>query len=605
MCGISGAIGDNSRAEIERSLDSLSRRGPDSKSSITFDNGLTLGATRLAMTDPHPRSNQPFCNLNTSNALVFNGEIYNFQDIRNKLERLGISFHTKSDTEVVLRGLEYYGTSIISDFQGMFAIAYYDSKKNELILARDFLGKKPLYYGLKHNKFIFSSQLSVVKEYLNINKLSESALSSYLHLGYILDPHTIYDEIKSVKAGEVVRIDLNKLEITSSEYIIPRVLGKENSNSIRQELEHAVRERVAGHEQFAISLSGGIDSTIIAIMSAKMGLRPTAYTAKWSDADKFKYNIDSEIAIQVARKLDIEIKTVEMPAAQNIPEKLSEYVIAMQEPNANPTGLSMMELYNVIEKDGMRLVITGDGSDEIFGGYARHHKLKNLRRLPQFSTPFKTILNSNLQSISKLQFLIYPIVSTRLDYSWLFWHQIAKNYELYNLFGNRFRSPLLPKPIDLAEIFETGNSRVANMMFKDLQIWLNMESNRKLDRISMWHSIEARSPFQSERLINVGYSCMRSHKFENLEKYLLKTEYPELSNFDLSREKIGFSSPLGHWLRTNPRMIENSFEVLSGHFELDLKTWNILKESPTRGDFRKFTQLWSLVVLSAWIKNVL
>ena len=603
MCGVSGGLGKNSQIAVVRSLEKLYRRGPDNQNSHTFLNGLTLGAARLAMTDPLPRSNQPFLNTETGNGLVFNGEIYNYKSLKSELISKGIKFHTNSDTEVVLKCLELYGPAVISKFEGMFAIAFYDAGKNELLLTRDILGKKPLFYSIRNNQIFFSSQLSVVKDYFNEYRIDRAAVSTYLHLGYVIDPLSMYENINAVNAGEIICIDLNIVKIKEKMSYIPESLGTYPSKSVHEELEEAILERVADHTNFAISLSGGMDSTLIAITARNLQMKPIAYTAKWTDSDKSKYNIDSQLALEIANKLKIEAISVEMPNANSIPELLPIYINAMQEPNANPTGISMLKLYEEIAKDGIRLVLTGDGSDEVFGGYLRHQKTNKLRNFPQISIgKIDQLIVANHEH-SKLPKFLYPFLINESDSAWLYWHLIAGDSELSNLTNENMKMPKLPAVLDLKNVFKTKNGKVQNLMFKDLQLWLNMESNRKLDRISMWHSIEARSPFQSEKLINVGYHEMNKSNFKILRKKLLSDNFPSLNNLNISDEKIGFSSPLGHWLRSNPELVRKSFGILNDFFNLNIDKWSVLVNSPNEGDFRKITQLWSLVVLATWLEN--
>ena len=603
MCGISGGIGPRTYEAVEDSLSSLKRRGPDSQNLHRFPNGLTLGAARLAMTDPHPRSNQPFLNLETGNALVFNGEIYNFKILRSELQEKGIEFITDSDTEVVLKCLEFYGTEIIAKLEGMFAFAFFDSMKNELVLSRDFLGKKPLYFSTKNSSIFFSSQISVIKKFINAKEIDNRSLSTYLQLGYLLDPFTMYSDISAVQAGEVIKIDLSKKIIHSKYVAAPLKLGSTPGRCIRDVLENSIVQRVAGHDSFAISLSGGIDSTIISVVANALGLNPIAFTARWSSADKTKYNIDSKLASEIANRLEMPLRVIEMPEAKEITENLRDFVIAMEEPNANPTGVSMMRLYESIAKEGLRLVLTGDGSDEIFGGYSRHEKVNKLKYFPQLDSNCLEKFMKNNQEKTKLIKILYPFINANKEYAWLFWHLISNKKELAALFQQTMPMPEIATTIDLKELYNSKRNRVANLMFNDLQLWLNMESNRKLDRVSMWHSIEARSPFQSEELINTGYIEMKKLKFGTLKKELLKKEFPELSQLVTSREKIGFSSPIGHWLRSNPKLIKRTGELLIDEFRIDAKSWNALAKAPAKRDFHGITQLWSLVVLGTWVEH--
>jgi asparagine synthase (glutamine-hydrolysing) len=313
MCGIVGGIGEGSSEAVNKYIDLLDRRGPDNQTIRTLSNGLTLGSTRLAMTDPLPRSNQPMVEPSTENMIVFNGEIYNYKVIRKDLSNAGITFDTESDTEVLLKAISVLGTNIISTLEGMFSFVFFDKKRNILIMARDYLGKKPLYYFLGENKFFFASHIEIINKYRKGLKLNLESIKTYLELGYLIDPATMFEKIVSVMPGEIVTIDLNDLVITRSESFIPKpILSSEDSN-VSDTLKSALVERVEGHNKFAISLSGGVDSSILALECSKLGFNAQSYSMSWSNSDKDRYKHDSIAAKKIAATLGLEHRTIEMP----------------------------------------------------------------------------------------------------------------------------------------------------------------------------------------------------------------------------------------------------------------------------------------------------
>ena len=205
-----------------------------------------------------------------------------------------------------------------------------------------------------------------------------------------------------------------------------------------------------------------------------------AFTARWSSADKTKYNIDSKLASEIANRLNMPLRVIEMPEAKEITENLRDFVIAMEEPNANPTGVSMMRLYESISKEGLRLVLTGDGSDEIFGGYSRHEKVNKLKYFPQLdSNCLEKFMKSN-QEKTKLIKILYPFINANKEYAWLFWHLISNKKELAALFQQTMPMPDIATTIDLKELYNLKRNRVANLMFNDLNfglIWNQIENS--------------------------------------------------------------------------------------------------------------------------------
>jgi asparagine synthase (glutamine-hydrolysing) len=601
MCGIMGGLGDQVHEFVHSNLNLLEKRGPDSQGVLNIENGLVFGATRLAMTDPHPRSNQPMIDKHSNNVLIFNGEIFNFKLIRNQLKSESISFETESDTEVLLKALTYYGVEIISKLQGMFAFVFFDRKQNRLILARDYLGKKPLFYHYTDKGIFFASQVEIVAKYNN-STLCHEALATYLQLGYLIEPKTMYRNIYSVKPGEIVTINLTpEISFDSSSYS-PQIFQEANSGDISTEIQKSLQARTAGHSNFALSLSGGVDSTILAVESMRLGLQFSAFSMSWPGTDKVKYNEDSRSAYKVSKILGIKLNIVEMPKFSNLPNLIDEFVVAMGEPNSNPTGISMMVLYSKISMSGHRLTLTGDGSDEIFGGYPRYAMAAKIQKLPKFNSHvLKNIIRNGSLKNNLLSKVAVAFTKKNTPESWLYWHLICGNDFLDKLIPDIYPANLFPSGLELKNIFY--DNLVSSLTYRDLKTWLSMESNKRLDRISMHYSIEARSPFQDENVIQSGYSHMSREKFKINQKQLLRIEYPILQTLPLNSQKIGFISPLGYWLRNNQALINDTITELPKYAPFNTRTLSMLAKSPNNGDYAKMKILWSLIVLNSWFRN--
>ena len=599
MCGILGMVGKNSANFVSRNIDSLEKRGPDSKNVVHVSEFLSLGATRLAMVDRHVRSDQPLMD-ESGNLIIFNGEIYNYLNLKKTLSNSGVSFYTESDTEVLLKLLTFEGDKAITKLQGMFAFAFYNKKDNTILLARDFLGKKPLYYTIVNQQFVFSSSLNIVKSALDFCNINTQSIYSYLKIGYIPDPATMYKEIKSITPGEVLVFDINKFEIIERVTRMPDSLLLDSKLSIEEALSDAIKQRVSGNSKFALSLSGGSDSAIIALLCKENGLSPNTYSLGFSNSDKQRYSTDSIKARQIAKYLNLEFELVEMPKPEFIPSILQEFVRSMEEPNSNPTGLSMMWLYSKIANDGHRMVLTGDGGDEIFGGYSRYLKLSSIERFPNLSDRF---ISKNISDKNKFSKTLIRLLS-RADSKnlWLSWHSLLSDIEIMKLIDYtselNLESPVFDK---LYSRFGVMNKTSA-VMIRDLAIWLSSESNRRLDRVSMNYSLEARSPFQSEQVINAGYSEMKKSGFQVLNKNTLMKNIHGISSLPLIDKKTGFTSPLGYWLRSNPELIANSLEQVRSHIFIRDAVLSKIKHSAINRDSHNFKALWSLVVLAQWFE---
>jgi asparagine synthase (glutamine-hydrolysing) len=280
----------------------------------------------------------------------------------------------------------------------------------------------------------------------------------------------------------------------------------------------------------------------------------------------------------------------------------------MEEPNNNPSGLSTLALYKAISDHGIKLLLTGDGSDEIFGGYLRH---KAVSQIPQIISIRGSGIQRHLFARSnRLQRTIANLFASQMNpedpLRWLHWHWVFNPAELQNLLSASINVRQISKEIsylveDLCpKDLETGATQ--SLMRRDHEIWLSMESNRKLDRISMAFSIEARSPFQDENVIEIANRLMAQTKFTKLDKINLKKEFPELNTLQVKNEKVGFTSPLGHWMREDPQFIRESIEFLQSQTGWNRTALEYFLDAQFKNDYKTNMQLWTLVVYSNWLK---
>jgi len=593
---------------VRRETDHLEKRGPDHRATLEVNSHLTMGAARLAMTDPLPRSNQPFVRDDLNAIISFNGEIYNYKSLRNELVKDGYDFHTDSDTEVLLVAIHSYGEQVTKKINGMYAFAYYSKDTNQLILGRDFLGKKPLYWMKFQNNIYWSSSLQSLSRLKKARKLSSQGLIEYLSFGYTIDPSSIETEINAISPGTLMRVSLDG---NAAEYQLldSKPYAPESSNpllTIREEITNAVTARIAGHKSAAISMSGGLDSSIVAQISAQSDVNMTTYSAIWPDSDKSRYNKDAEVAKVISTGIGIPCKLVEMITTDQLTLALDEFVLAMEEPNANPTGISMMSLYKAIGDDGHRLVLTGDGSDEIFGGYPRYESQSRIPKILSLrgNTVGKLLSSERSSTNNKWIAALLSQTDDRNSNRWTHWHWNFTPGELSRLVKSNQGQAHIVNQVESSissSLNAGGKNRIERMMEMDRNIWLTMESNRKLDRISMHNSIEARSPFQDDRVIAAGLNEMAKHKFKKIEKKILWEAFPEMQSLGVRPVKTGFISPVGHWLRGNQKLASDSVDHLHLMGPFNIEHMKKLLSAPADGNYRKIMQLWSLIVLSRWI----
>lgn len=601
MCGILGAFGTGIDSDwVEKHLATLIRRGPDSRKAIRVDEFCAMGATRLAMVDPLPRSDQPF--LRNKDSLVFNGEIYNYKHLKDQIKEK-FSFETDSDTEALLALIKVNGSEGLGLVDGMFAFALYDQEAKTITLARDNLGKKPLYYALHEGNLYFSSLQEPLKDFKGL--IDAIALYEYLSFGYVIDPDSIHSQIKAVPPGELIEFSFDGervVRITKNERLITRssVQQKRSELELRSQVIESVEARIEGHKNIAISLSGGIDSSVIAIALSELGVRGTAFSVRWPDSDKRRYNNDSTRAQRIANQLKHDFIFVDSFETSKLEDRIDLYLQIMEEPSSNSTGLSMIDLYAKMSEMGFRLALTGDGADEFFGGYERYHRLAFISKLPFASFNFSIIKkflslqNSEDHELSNFSF-------------WARWHRIFRHSEALSLLDNFISKESLFK-VRLFQAFKTYeelncHSQLKQIQSLDQKLWLTMESNRRLDRISMHHSVEARSPFQDLLNQREFSASNESALLKNVGKVNLITAFPELSKLPINPNKVGFVSPLGHWLRSNIGFVQGRLYYLEEILGLSAQKIDLMVARLYSGDFDNLRKTWSLVVLSRYLER--
>ncbi len=605
MCGITGEFGKIPDSNwLFESLYSTRYRGPDNLGIREINSQLRMGVNRLAMTDPHPRSNQPMT-FSQDSAISFNGEIYNFEELRRDLTARGCEFRTLSDTEVLLNGLTKDGVDFLKKVNGMYAFAYFNKTKNSVILGRDSLGKKPLFYSAKTDLLRWSSTPDSLRE---DTKISQEALIDYFAVGYILGPKQIQSTVMSVNPGEVIEFKFNqagKLDGSSSSY--QDLLAREKVGTLREELLSAVNRRVLGHDKVAISMSGGFDSTVIAIICKELGVNAIGYSANWSDSDKQRYNEDHDYAAAIMHRLGLEFKSVQMPSQYDLVGYLDKFSRSSPSPNNNPTGVSMIKLYETINLDSIKLALTGDGADEILGGYQRYHqieKIPNILRLKGLEMS-DFLMKKNHSKFKRSRFLAHSQLSHLDPFSWWRWHMLFGTLEISELISGISDSDVKTY---LRQKFKVNNFTLEHLspknalMAGDFEIWLTNESNSRLDSVSMYSSVEARSPFQDSKVIAAARNLVIENPGRSKQE-LLSASFPELDHIGVRKDKAGFVSPMGHWLRGNPKLIADSQSKLADSINIQYSQLKFMFNAPVSGDFLLLKKTWAMVALANWLGN--
>ena len=592
MCGILGTnfLSDN----FSNSLDLLNNRGPDYKNFIKIDNN-EFGHTRLAIIDLNEEANQPM--IFDDIVLVFNGEIYNYKELFH-VEQLNCK--TSSDSEIIIRLYQKYGFDFLNKLNGMFAFCIYDIKKNLFFCARDRYGKKPFFYYFKDNKFIFSSSIKSILKILDYKpNLNKVALSKYIQYFVSFGEDTFYQDIFKLEASTYMIYEPNKaFELQKKKYYRINTYKavkdeKQALNKIEELLFKSVEYRLNSDVEVASLLSGGIDSSFISALYTKIsGKKINTFSVGY---DEYKNYCELEYAQITANHINSNHTPVIINQKEYI-KHFEETLDMLEEPHGDSAAIPLNILTKQIHKAGIKTVLSGEGSDEIFLGYDNYVKFLKYYE-------FEKSL-SNEQNLF-LDEIIGALQNNTKESEYL--RRIVKKQNLYNSFGEIYTDIQKKKLFKKVPTFKSETAKqdpVDWMSYIDLKIWLGESLLSKVDRISMGNSLEVRTPFLDFNLVNYMFSVESSIKVGDTNKYLLKkiaSKYiPETI---INRTKKGFNSPFNEWL--NHEYKDKILDVIVDvNNQTNLFNHQYILHIYELSKSNKFKQhLYSLFVFSLWYKK--
>lgn len=578
MCGINGIISKSTTGSIIKKTcikemnAAIMHRGPDDSGFYhSDDNSIALGMQRLSIIDLSTGA-QPMYSDDKKIVIVFNGEIYNYLEIRNSLvSNYAVKFKTNSDTEVILRGYEIFGKEIFSQINGMFAIAIFDSRISKTIVARDRTGEKPLYYYPHESYFVFCSELKSLKVFwknnsINKPEISRDALSLYLSLTYVPAPFTIYDGVFKLEPGCLLEIDVNDLSYIKTQYwnVVPlkkeQLSNYSHAKKILKDLVYdSVEKRMISDVPYGAFLSGGVDSSIIVAVMAD--LKPNDHIKTFSIISSNKKFDESERSNSVSKHCKTEHYPI-MLDLQDILKSIDTVILNYDEPFADSSALPAY-FVSKKTKQNVTVALTGDGGDEVFGGYNRY-------KMSHYSRLYKTCIPSALHDKVIKPFLgDYKL--NKDDRGLIFQAKkfvnavsMSEYLNLTNIMCLGFERNMLRELLNPAwyanqyeSLFQGHYNQVQDLnplqkaRYLDFKICLDGDMLVKVDRASMLNSLECRPPFLDHRLIEFSYQLPdRFLIYKGKTKKILKETFQDMlpkGVFNLT--KSGFGIPIGDWLR--------------------------------------------------------
>lgn len=604
MCGISG-FNWKDEEKIGAMVGSLSHRGPDADG-VFVGEGISLGHNRLSIIDLSANANQPMFDNEKELIIVFNGEIYNFQEIKKELEG-EYEFKTKSDTEVILAGYRKWGKGVVNKLNGMFAFAIWDKREEELFCARDHAGIKPFYYFWDGERFIFASEVKAILKHDIPRTLNKEALNHYMRVLYVPEPMTMIENIYKLPPKNTIIIKGNNLSI--AEYSDPtgenKALSyKETKGLLREKVISAVGRHLVSDVPVGVYLSGGIDSSAVLFSMTQFNKNIETFSVgfKLEDGEeKEKFNHDFELAKKTARFFGTKHNEL-LVSAKDAKDFFEESVAQCDDPVSNPTSVAMMLLAK-FAKSKVSVVLTGSGGDELFGGYDRYrmalaaHYYKKLpvflRRVGNIHAKISKMDHENVVDLfAQLMFEKDSKLSKIISTSFF---KDAKRTKKY--FQDRYLSQC--------------DSDSANCFMKaDQESWLPDYFFMLSDKMSMASALEERVPLVDKELVAFSREMPRSYKLDLFRtKKILKDAFrKDLPGFLFNQPKRGWFSPGAKWLR-NPEFAKFAREVLSQDYydgTRELFNWIDIEEmldKHIRKEKYNLTILWAILTFQVWAKT--
>ena len=585
MCGICGFIENGRHADAEKISDRTARkadmprerilemmmaalihRGPDQGKGWMSENAA-LGFRRLSIIDPDG-SVQPMSNEDGDKVLVFNGEIYNFQELRLQLLKAGHRFSTQGDSEVLLHGYEEWGEKLPDHLRGMFAFAIWDEKAQTLFAARDPFGIKPFYYTVAEGNFIFASEIKGILPHPSYRKrLNPEALEQYLSFQYSVLEKTFFQGIRQLLPGHYLTYKKGDTSLSPKRYFSPELMpeasdgGKKTADEWTDQLDKVISDSVKAHMiadvEVGTFLSGGVDSSLIA--SEFTGSK--TFTVGFGNEDGH-YN-EIPLARELAQTLDLESRSKRI-WEKEFWDAVPEVLYHMDEPSGDPSAVALYFLSREAARQ-VRVVVSGEGADELFGGYCIYcepNALHLYQKLPEQLRRKIARMASRLPNMRGRSFLIRGGMT--LEERFIGNANLFTAQERKKLLNCKTRA-ITPQELLAGDYADAGHlDEASRMQYIDLLHWLPGDILQKADRMSMAHSLELRVPYLDREVFEVARRLPARYKQKGqVSKYLFrKVARRHLPAASSERRKLGFPIPLGHFLtsETGSEAVRKAFD---------------------------------------------
>lgn len=631
MCGITGIfafnlVGKFNKIHVTAATATLQKRGPDFQD-VYIDEWVGLGHRRLSIIDTSEGGNQPMWDKGHRYCIVFNGEIFNFMALKNELQGKGISFHSHSDTEVLLNLYILEKEKCLNKLNGFFSFCIYDKQEQSFFLARDRYGIKPLLYLFDEDKFVFGSEMKAILQY-GIEKIIDyNSLYTYLQLNYIPAPATIFTQVKKLMPGHWLKVSPGNINIQRY-YKIPYNRLEAQSNAISYDkakktfktlLENSVERRLISDVPLGAFLSGGVDSSVITAIASK--IKPDLHTFSIGYRDE-KFFDETNYARLVAKKFKTE-HTVFSLTNEDLYTQIHSILNYLDEPFADSSAIAVYILSKETKKYAT-VALSGDGADELLAGYNKHEAINRAinpgatEKIIGLLKPFLTSLpqSRNGAFSNKVRQLIRFQEGTKLksdDRYWQ-WASLASKDQALKLIHpelriNKWLIDYVPRRKEILQNIP-AKENINDILLTDMQLVLANDMLTKVDLMSMANGLEVRVPFLDYEVVNFIFSLPDHYKINrSIRKRILQDTFKDVLPSQLyNRPKKGFEVPMLKWLRKEMRpliikdLLSQKRIEEQGIFyypEVDKLKRQLFSANP--GDAH--ARIWGLMVFQSWWKK--
>ena len=613
MCGITGIFTLNKQLNprwIEQMTDAIAHRGPDSDGFFVSKNkNLAIGHRRLSIIDLSTSANQPMYSACGNFVMVFNGEIYNYKELAKKYN---IKTKTSSDSEVVLELFAKLGKDFVKELNGMFVLVFYDIKEDKLLIFRDRVGIKPLYFYWKNENFLISSELKSIKILSNDFPLTinKQAISNFLRLGYIPEPMSIYNEVRKFPSASIMSIT-KKGYLIEEYWKLESKINKKNQlkdekqakSELKELLESSINYRLMSDVPFGTFLSGGIDSSTVTAIAQKLNNKPiNTFSIGFKESS---YN-EAVFAKKIANYLGTNHHEFMVSYSEAI-EHFDKIITAYDEPFADSSSIPTM-LVSKMAKQHVSMTLSGDGGDEQFLGYGMYNWAKRLNNpfIKTFGKPLRFIFSKSNNRHKRASSLFgHKNMKTLASHIFSVEQMFFSDEELNDILKIDLKSELkLNETLGL----DLGLNHQENQAFFDMKYYLKDDLLVKVDRASMQYSLETRVPLLDHRILEFSINLAPELKIKDgVSKYLLKEvlyDYVPKEYFD--RPKWGFSIPIRFWLQKELKHLPEKYlskEVLEKHEVFNVEKVKEIEKRYFAGEDYLFNKIWAIIMLNQWLEE--